>query len=81
MAAGDLSRRLRLNGLQSIRAGMQALMHDIRALLAMALRQPPPRPDCNFGSAQPPFLRARGGEVMRMTIISYQGRGGAGLSG
>ena len=31
---------LRLAGFQSIRAGMQAVMHDIRALLAMAMRQP-----------------------------------------
>lgn len=31
---------LRLAGFQSIRAGMQAVMHDIKALLAMARRQP-----------------------------------------
>ncbi|MEB3349942.1 MAG: hypothetical protein VKO00_07985 [Cyanobacteriota bacterium] len=31
---------LRLAGFQSIRAGMQAVMHDITALLAMVLRQP-----------------------------------------
>jgi hypothetical protein len=31
---------LRLAGFQSIRAGMQAVMHDITALLAMAMRQP-----------------------------------------
>lgn len=31
---------LRLAGFQSIRAGMQAVMHDITELLAMALRQP-----------------------------------------
>jgi predicted transposase YbfD/YdcC len=31
---------LRLAGFQSIRAGMQAVMHDINALLAMAMRQP-----------------------------------------
>jgi hypothetical protein len=30
---------LRFEGFQSIRAGMQALMHDITALLVMALRQ------------------------------------------
>ena len=35
---------LRLGGFQSIRAGMQAVMHDIRALLAMAMRQPKPKP-------------------------------------
>ena len=35
---------LRLGGFQSIRAGMQAVMHDIRALLAMAMRQPEPNP-------------------------------------
>ena len=34
---------LRLAGLQSIRAGMQAVMHDITALLAMAMRQPEPK--------------------------------------
>ncbi|HBH73749.1 MAG TPA: transposase, partial [Synechococcales bacterium UBA10510] len=31
-------------GFQSIRAGMQAAMHDITALLAMAMRQPSPGP-------------------------------------
>jgi hypothetical protein len=31
---------LRLAGFQSIRAGMQAVMHDITALLAMAMRKP-----------------------------------------
>ena len=31
---------LRLTGFRSIRAGMQALTHDITALLAMAMRQP-----------------------------------------
>ena len=31
---------LRLAGFLSIRAGMQAVMHDIKALLAMAMRQP-----------------------------------------
>ena len=35
---------LRLAGFQSIRAGMQAVMHDIKALLAMAQRQPQPNP-------------------------------------
>ena len=34
---------LRLTGFQSIRAGMQAVMHDIRALLSMAMRQPEPK--------------------------------------
>ena len=33
---------LRLAGFQSIRTGMQAVMHDITALLAMAMRQPSP---------------------------------------
>jgi hypothetical protein len=33
---------LRLAGFQSIRAGMQAVMQDIKALLAMARRQPKP---------------------------------------
>jgi hypothetical protein len=36
---------LRLTGFQSIRAGMQAVMHDITALLTMAMRQPQPSPD------------------------------------
>ncbi|MGB5136651.1 MAG: hypothetical protein WBN89_15935 [Prochlorococcaceae cyanobacterium] len=40
-AALDL---LRLAGFQSIRAGMQAVMHDITALLPMAMRQPEPKP-------------------------------------
>ena len=31
---------LRLTGFQSIRAGLQTVMHDIKALLAMARRQP-----------------------------------------
>ena len=31
---------LRLAGFQSIRTGMQAVMHDITALLAMKMRQP-----------------------------------------
>ena len=36
---------LRLTGFQSIRAGMQAVMHDSTALLKMAMRQPEPSPD------------------------------------
>ena len=39
MAAMNL---LRLGGFQSIRAGMQAVMHDIKALLAMVTRRPNP---------------------------------------
>jgi hypothetical protein len=35
---------LRLAGFQSIRAGMQAVMHDITTLLEMALRQPERNP-------------------------------------
>jgi hypothetical protein len=35
---------LRLAGFQSIRSGMQAVMHDITTLLAMARRQPMERP-------------------------------------
>ena len=35
---------LRLTGFQSIRTGMQAVMHDITALLAMAMRQPSQEP-------------------------------------
>ena len=34
---------LRLGGFKSIRAGMQAVMHDIRVLLAMAMRRPEPK--------------------------------------
>ena len=35
---------LRLTGFQSIRAGIQAVMHDIKARLAMAQRKPQPNP-------------------------------------
>jgi predicted transposase YbfD/YdcC len=35
---------LRLAGFRSIRSGMQAVMHDITALLAMARRRPHPSP-------------------------------------
>jgi hypothetical protein len=35
---------LRLTGFRSIRSGMQAVMHNIEALLAMARRQPAPTP-------------------------------------
>lgn len=35
---------LRLAGFQSIRAGMQAVMHDITVLLALARRRPEPNP-------------------------------------
>ena len=35
---------LRLSGFQSIRAGIQAVMHDIQALLAMVQQQPQPNP-------------------------------------
>jgi predicted transposase YbfD/YdcC len=36
---------LRLAGFRSIRAGLQAVMHDITALLAIARRQPQAHPD------------------------------------
>jgi predicted transposase YbfD/YdcC len=36
---------LRLAGFQSIREGIQAVMHDIKSLLSMALRQPSPEPN------------------------------------
>ena len=35
---------LRLTGFRSIRSGIQAVMHDIKALLAMARRQPESTP-------------------------------------
>jgi hypothetical protein len=35
---------LRLTGFDSIREGLQAVMHDITALVAMATRQPQERP-------------------------------------
>lgn len=35
---------LRLAGFESIRTGMQAVLHDITTLLAMAQRQPQPNP-------------------------------------
>jgi hypothetical protein len=44
---------LRLAGFQSIRAGMQAVMHDITALLEMAKRKPQPGSGCDFESALP----------------------------
>jgi hypothetical protein len=36
---------LRLAGFRSIRAGIQVVMHDITALLAIAWRWPKPGPD------------------------------------
>ena len=42
---------LRLAGFQSIRAGMQAVMHDITALLAMVRRRPQPIQCQDFESA------------------------------
>jgi hypothetical protein len=36
---------LRLGGFRSIRAGLQAVMHVITALLAMARHRPEPGPD------------------------------------
>ncbi len=36
---------LRLAGFRSIRAGIQAVLHDITALLAMARCRPKPGPD------------------------------------
>ena len=44
---------LRWAGFQSIRAGMQAVMHDITALLAMDRRLPLPNPFRDFESALP----------------------------
>ncbi len=41
----DALNLLRLAGFGSIRGGLQAVMHDSKALLAMALRQPQPGPD------------------------------------
>lgn len=35
---------LRLAGFASIREGLQTVMHDIRALLALAMRQPLEKP-------------------------------------
>ena len=35
--------QLRLAGFKSIRVGIQAVMHDITALLTMAMRQPKPK--------------------------------------
>ena len=39
---------LRLAGFGSIRAGIQAVMHDITVLLARARRRPKPWPDLDF---------------------------------
>lgn len=36
---------LRLTGFQTIRAGMQAVMHETTALLAMAMQKPEPKPN------------------------------------
>jgi predicted transposase YbfD/YdcC len=44
---------LRLRGFKSIRAGMQAVMHDIPALLAMVRRQPRPNPIYYIKSTPP----------------------------
>jgi hypothetical protein len=35
---------LRLAGFRSVRSGLQAVMHDIEELLAMARRRPEPEP-------------------------------------
>ena len=42
---------LRLAGFRSIRGGMQAVMHDITALLEMTRRRPQPNPCRDFESA------------------------------
>jgi hypothetical protein len=54
---------LRLAGYQSIRAGMQAVTHDVTALLAMARRKPEPtrvktlnQPWLSMGLTEPTFL-------------------------
>ena len=44
---------LRLAGFRSIRPGMQTVMDDITALLAMARRRPQTNPCRNFESALP----------------------------
>jgi hypothetical protein len=44
---------LRLAGFRTIRAGVQAVMHDINQLLKMAGRQPEPAPCLHFYSALP----------------------------
>jgi hypothetical protein len=45
---------LRLAGFHSIREGLQEVMHDIMAQLAMAMSQPEPNPSSNFESALSP---------------------------
>lgn len=45
---------LRLGGFQSIRAAMQAVMHDITALLAIAMRQPGPK-TCQYSELALPI--------------------------
>lgn len=42
---------LQLAGFHSIRAGMQAVTHDITALQAMAMREPEPSSNYGFKSA------------------------------
>ena len=46
---------LRVGGFQSIRAGMQPVMHDVTALLATARRQPQPAIGQNFQSGLAPL--------------------------
>ena len=54
---------LRLAGFQSIRAELQAVMHDITALLAMARRRPESKPCCNYESTLQSLLRPPGGWI------------------
>ena len=54
---------LRLSGFQSIQAGMQAVLHDISALLAMARRQPSPEPIQHFESALAPCAAVNGAAI------------------
>ena len=54
---------LRLAGFGSIREGLQAVMHDITALLALARRQPETDPEPDLESALPQQGRYPASEV------------------
>ena len=61
---------LRLAGFRSIRAGMQAVMHEITALLAIARRRPQHNPCKKFESAL--LLRASSAKVVSMVVPRAQ---------
>jgi hypothetical protein len=63
---------LRLASFQLIRCDLQAVMHNITALLAMARRQPKTNPCRNFESAlAPPRLETGSCEVPATTGVGH----------